>query len=57
MFNICKNFRECYERPKSDCKEKIVKIPYQKKEHKKQCILPDQNSFDSSDDSESEQGY
>ena len=52
LFLICQNFRECYELPNSECKEKFVPIPYQKKVHKKQCLLPDQNSFDSSDDSE-----
>jgi hypothetical protein len=48
--NKCKDiqFQECNEVPDPQCKKKEVKIPKQEKEHKKKCLLADDDSLPSS---------
>jgi hypothetical protein len=38
------HYQECYEEPTEDCKYKEKSIPWQKKIHKKKCLLPDNGS-------------
>lgn len=47
IFNWCKQPQECHEVPNEECKTKDVKVPKQEKEHKKKCLLSDDNSLPS----------
>ena len=41
------NFQECYEETIEKCENKIVKIPKQEKEHKKKCLLTNDENLPS----------
>ena len=47
-YSNCHIWQECNEVPTENCEEKEVKIPKQEKEHKKKCLLADDNSLPAS---------